>query len=349
MKLFSCQICGQTLYFENGSCLSCGHTVGFLPVEGRMVAVDPSGGGWTVAGTPTEDNAAPQQYKFCKNWELSACNWLVEDKGDGGEYCHACRHNHIVPDLSKKENVKRWQAIERAKRRLIYTLMELDLPVPISGDLPLVFDFLADAPSGKQAMTGHAKGLITIALTEADDAQREERRQRMGEAYRTLLGHFRHEVGHYYWDFLLADGPMLERYRTLFGDERVDYGDALERHYKNGAPENWAASFVSAYATMHPWEDWAETWAHYLHMIDSLETALGHGVPLAAPIFVGPLTQTPAENLFAAWIPLTVTLNAMSRSMGESDLYPFVLTAPVQEKLAFVHEVVSTQGRGFAA
>ncbi len=103
-------------------------------------------------------------------------------------------------------------------------------------------------------------------------------RVQMHEPYRTLLGHFRHEVGHYYWDRLIAETRWQEGYRNLFGDERASYADALDHHYKNGAPDNWQESSVSAYATMHPWEDWAETWAHYLHMMDAVDTALGFGM-----------------------------------------------------------------------
>jgi hypothetical protein len=89
-----------------------------------------------------------------------------------------------------------------------------------------------------------------------------------------LLGHFRHEVGHYFWDRLVATDPhQLEEFRVLFGDDRQDYGEALKRHYDEGAPANWQDTYISMYATMHPWEDFAETWAHYLHIVDTLETA----------------------------------------------------------------------------
>lgn len=349
MKLFQCQCCGQVLHFENTMCLGCGRSLGYLPGPDRMVAVEPKGALWAVAG-----GDAPG-WRFCRNWELSACNWMVPATGHHDpDYCEACRHNRTVPDLAPAENLRRWQRIEMAKRRLIYTLCRLGLPRPTLGDVhpePLIFDFLADDPGNvKRVLTGHARGVITISLTEADDAEREAMRTRLGEAYRTLLGHFRHEIGHYYWDLLVRDGDALDAFRAMFGDERTDYAAALDRHYQNGPPAGWDATHVSAYATMHPWEDWAETWAHYLHMVDTLETAAALGIQidpgvanrgqLSAEIDFNPWRAGDTQRLLAAWMPLTVALNALNRSMGQPDLYPFALAAPVQQKLAFVHDLV---------
>jgi len=354
MKLFQCQSCGQVLHFENTACLRCGRTVGYLPEADRMVALEPAGADWQVAGEAA-------QGRFCRNWELSACNWLLP-AGEPGEYCAACRHNRLIPDLSAPENHARWQKIEAAKRRLLYSLRHLGLPLPEPGSgaaEPLVFDFLADQPGGGPAvMTGHAGGVVTLALTEADDAQRESRRTRLGEPYRTLLGHFRHEIGHFYWDVLVRDGGQVDAFRALFGDESADYGAALDRHYREGAPAGWQDSHVSAYATMHPWEDWAETWAHYLHMTDTLETAAalgmvvdpersGQGELLALPL-QGPVPEAPMEALLAAWLPLTVALNTLNRAMGQQDLYPFTLAVPVQAKLGFIHDLIRER-RGLGA
>src|SRR5437868_9942335 len=127
-------------------------------------------------------------------------------------------------------------------------------------------------------MTGHKDGIVTMKVEEADDVTRVRVRTQMREPYRTLLGHFRHETGHYYWDRLIANSDWLEPFRGLFGDERASYAEALDRHYQQGAPLDWQPQYVSAYATMHPWEDWAETWAHYLHMMDAVDTALGFGM-----------------------------------------------------------------------
>ncbi|NEX47058.1 zinc-binding metallopeptidase family protein [Pseudotabrizicola algicola] len=363
MKLFRCQCCGQTLYFENTVCLNCGSTLGYLPEADRMLAVAPDGPVWRAlpdAGAQTQD-ADPGPLRFCRNWERSACNWMLpcpegDAAGEAG-YCLACQHNRTVPDLSTPEHVALWIKIEAAKRRLVYSLLRLNLPRPLpeSGHpQPLSFAFLADDPgSAEPVMTGHADGVITIALIEADDAAREERRSQMGEAYRTLLGHFRHEVGHYYWDILVRDDPAaLEACRALFGDERADYAAALQRHYETGAPDGWENRFVSAYATMHPWEDWAETWAHYLHMVDTLETAaalglrVDAGADLTAQVHIDPYQSRDAATLIDTWVPLTLALNSLNRSMGQQDLYPFSLPPDVQAKLRFVHDIVHQTSRG---
>ncbi|MBL4928039.1 zinc-binding metallopeptidase family protein [Fuscibacter oryzae] len=360
MKLFQCQCCGQVLHFENTTCLRCGRTVGYLPDQDRMAAVEPDGPHWLMV--PGQGAAGDGTlWRFCHNWELSACNWMVAPAPDGSEapaYCAACRHNHLVPDLSAPENHARWQKIEGAKRRLIYTLRNLGLLMPVAGDghpEPLVFDFLADDPGSVQrVLTGHADGVVTIALTEADDAARAQVKERLGEAYRTLLGHFRHEVGHYYWDILVRDGGALQGFRAMFGDETADYAASLSRHYADGPPPGWAASYVSSYATMHPWEDWAETWAHYLHMIDTLETAGALGMridpgvdtgELSAAIDFSPYRMVKLRQLIDAWMPLTVALNVLNRSMGQADGYPFVLPQAVQDKLGFVHDLVQGQRR----
>lgn len=354
MKLFRCQSCAQVLHFENTECLRCGHKVGYLGDTAEMVAVEPEGPVWRIAG-----DEGQMRWRFCRNWELSACNWLLpapQDQTDDthSEFCLACQHNRTVPDLSDPDHHARWQRMETAKRRLIHSLLHLGLPVPVPGDghpEPLVFDFLADDPAGgPRVLTGHDNGVITISLTEADDLDRERMRHEMGEAYRTLLGHFRHEVGHYYWDILVRDGGRIDRFREVFGDDSVDYSAAMQRHYEQGPPPDWAQTHVSAYATMHAWEDWAETWAHYLHMVDTLETASAFGVTLdpgvdedgdlTAEIDLDPFHTRRFGRLMAAWLPLTVALNALNRSMGQSDLYPFALPGPVVDKLAFVHELV---------
>ncbi len=346
MQLFKCQNCGQLLYFENTACMRCGHRLGYLPDIGEMSAVEPDGSNWIAHANPMA------RYRFCANWELSACNWMVGiDEGDA--FCRACRHNRTIPDISTPENHGNWQRIEEAKRRLFYSLIKLQLPIPTaaSGDPePLVFDFLADPSSGPTVMTGHDSGVITIALKEADDASRESARASMGELYRTLLGHFRHEVGHYYWNRLVRDGGESENFRALFGDERMDYGEALSRHYQQGAPDGWQQSFVSSYATMHPWEDWAESWAHYLHIVDTLEMAGAFGIridpgivedaALETEISFDPHMVANVGTLVAAWLPLTYAVNCLNRSMGQPDLYPFVIAPKVVEKMACIHGLV---------
>ena len=361
MKLFQCQCCRQILYFENTVCLQCGSVVGYLPEEDRMLAVDANGPVWRAL-PGAQGMPDPGPLRFCRNWERSACNWMhaADDAGQAGSgqagsgqagFCLACQHNRTVPDLSTPDHVTLWTRMEAAKRRLMYSILRLNLPHPLPGSghpQPLVFEFLADDNARSDpVLTGHSNGVITIALIEADDAAREERRSQMGEVYRTLLGHFRHEVGHYYWDILVRDSDALDACRALFGDERADYGDAMTNHYNLGAPEGWDNRFVSAYATMHPWEDWAETWAHYLHMVDTLETAGAMGLRLKAGADlslchpVDPFQGTSSDQLIKTWVPLTLALNSLNRSMGQKDLYPFSLPSAVQAKLAFVHDLVS--------
>lgn len=355
MKLYQCQNCDQVIYFENTACTKCGMTLGYLPDVGEMSAVAPNGPNWDALAH------AGQLYRFCANWERSACNWMVE--ADGADaLCLACRHNRTIPDISDPGNHLLWQKIEQAKRRLFYSILKLGLPAPTaaSGDPePLVFDFLADDPaSGQRVLTGHDNGVITLSLNEADDVHRTRMRAEMGEPYRTLLGHFRHEVGHYYWDRLVRDGGELDSFRALFGDERPDYAEALQRHYQEGPPAGWQEDHVSAYATAHPWEDWAETWAHYLHIIDTLEMAHAFGVTVNAAVMgdpdgevsvnVDPHRAWRMQPLIEAWVPLTFAVNSLNRAMGQPDLYPFVLSDKVREKLCYVHDLVQSHRRGTA-
>jgi hypothetical protein len=269
-----------------------------------------------------------------------------------GEFCLACRHNRTIPAITIDDNLTRWRKMEVAKHRLFYTLIALRLPLKNLNDDPahgLTFDFLAEG-SGQKILTGHDDGLITINLNEADDALREKLRTAMGEPYRTLLGHFRHEVGHYFWDVLINDGGRLEACRAVFGDERADYAEALKRHYAQGAPADWQQNFISSYATAHPWEDFAETWAHYLHIVDTLETASAFGLrihpattknkALHADIDFDPHRADSMQTLMNAWLPLTFAVNSLNRSMGHNDLYPFIVSEAVVAKLQFIHETI---------
>jgi hypothetical protein len=259
----------------------------------------------------------------------------------------------VIPDLSQAGNKEAWYRLEVAKRRLVYSLIALSLPVQNKDDDPdrgLAFEFLSGstASQGTPILTGHAEGVITINIAEANDVEREKRRLAMREPYRTLLGHFRHEIGHYYWDRLVRFSDRLDSFRELFGDERIDYQQALEHHYEHGAPADWQQRFVSAYASSHPWEDWAESWAHYLHMTDTLETAAATGLSLKPRRRDEPTlkaqTKLPLQSSFDQmienWLSLTYVLNNLSRGLGLPDGYPFVLSEPVIEKLRFIHETV---------
>ena len=350
MKLFECQKCGQLLYFENTLCEKCGSRLGYLRARETLSVVEPAGEVWRALAEPE------RRYRFCANAEYDVCNWLV-DQEQPSPYCLACRHNLTVPDLAVPENVTRWRKIEYAKHRLMYSLLKLQLPLATRAEDPidgLGFEFLvpgAARPDGTvtPVMTGHANGVITISLTEADDAERERTRSEMGEAYRTLLGHFRHEIAHYYWDRLIADTGHLEKFRATFGDEQRDYGEALQQHYADGPPADWQSNYVSAYASTHPWEDFAETWAHYFHIIDTLESARAFGIIVLPRVPAGAELATTISfdphkakvgQIIDSWTGLSIAVNEINRSMGLPDLYPFVLAPAVVAKLTFIHESI---------
>jgi len=353
MKTFHCQNCGHPIFFENVECLQCGSALAFLPDRLNMAAIEP------VPGKPelwrpiarSRKGAAPR-YRLCHNHTTqNACNFTVP-AADPNPLCVSCRLTRVLPDLSQPDNPQRWYRLEVAKRRLFYTLAKLGLlsttPPAGQADGPL-FEFLADLP-GQQVMTGHAQGVITINVAEADDTERVKRRVEMHEPYRTLLGHFRHESGHYYWDRLIAEGGRLEAFRAVFGDERADYVQALTDHYaRGGSVPDWQDKHVSAYATAHPWEDFAETWAHYLHMVDLLETAAWYNTRLSIPGQDGDLEEVinPLETgspqfevLVEQWVPVTLLLNSLNRSLGQEDAYPFALSPGALDKLRFVHDVI---------
>ncbi|MBK1880865.1 putative zinc-binding peptidase [Luteolibacter pohnpeiensis] len=347
MKNFHCQKCGERLFFENTLCLSCSSALGFLPDFTELAVIEPAG---DQEFSTLAKGAEDRLYRKCANYQLeNACNWMVPaDETDG--FCCACRLNRIIPDLSGLENRKLWVKMEAAKRRLIYGLLRLELPiVPKSVDLQngLAFEFLADQPTTMEQpdqvariLTGHADGVITINLAEADDAVREKTRMNMGEAYRTLLGHFRHESAHYYWDRLVRNDPGIDQVRAIFGDERSNYQLALQNYYQTGAPIGWESSFVTPYAASHPWEDWAETWAHYLHIMATLETASAAGLQIRNRaqnrVLASPFGRNFSE-IREDWHALRFVVNSLNRSMGMADPYPFILSDAITEKLSFIH------------
>jgi len=333
MLSFACDHCGRLVFFENTVCLHCSTPQGFVPAELDLVAL--------------EGERAESLHR-CANTELATCNWMVTRPG---ELCRSCVLTRTRPNDTDGDGLARFVAAEQAKRRAIMQLLELRLPGVEPGEL--AFDLLS---RGEQpVMTGHADGVITIDLAETDDARREARRQELGEPYRTLLGHLRHELGHYFQPLIVTGDELWAQCREYFGDERESYQDALDRHYRDGRPDDWPERYVSAYATMHPWEDWAETFAHYLHIRDTVETAAEYGVSVSGPravdfdrsLKVSPQPEAGERDfaeLLDAWLPLTYALNAVSRSMGRDDLYPFTLAPPVMGKLEFVHMLVQAAG-----
>ena len=352
MKLFVCPHCGGRLYFENAQCLNCA----------SLVLYDPGRGVFVLSGAD-----APA----CVNAAECGCNWMAEPKSP---FCRACALNKTIPDLSISGNRERWIRVEAAKKRAVYSLLAFGLPVGAKAapgdEFGIAFDFLADplsgdAPTGEHVLTGHDNGLITLNVAEADSSEREKMRAEMGENYRTLLGHFRHELGHYYWDRLVRDDPgRLERFHALFGDEGDDYDEALRRHYAQGAPPDWESLYISPYAASHPWEDWAETFAHYLHITDTLEMVRALNIPLARleteagdelPDGDGgqpPMGEAresrgekpppePFDRTLARWLVLSEASNSINRCMGLPDLYPFVISPVAAQKLDFVHELLA--------
>ena len=330
MKLFTCSSCGQVLFFENTRCQTCGNQLAYLPDLNVVSPIE------------------PDRYRLCGNYiHHDVCNWAIPISQES-TLCVSCELNVDIPSPDDRFA---WARLETAKRRLLYSLMGLGLPLDRrspTNETGLAFSFRSSS-ADQPVFTGHNEGLITINIAEADDPFREKTRQEMGEPYRTLLGHFRHEIGHYYWDRLIKDQRCHETFRTIFGDETLDYASEQQRHYGEGPPPDWQDRFVSAYASMHPWEDWAETFAHYLHIVDTLGTARTYGLALHPKAGSGaPLRDLTArrldfddfDDLIGAWFPLTSALNSLNRSMGLADLYPFVLSSPAIAKLRFVHEIV---------
>ena len=347
MKLFHCLKCNQVLYFENDRCECCGSQLGFLASDLQLYPLIQTGDNCFQLYGGNKD----EEYRYCKNHDYNVCNWIIQSNKPN-TFCLACQLNRIIPDLSFPEYRKRWQKIEEAKHRLVYTILRLKLPLinkQQNDSIGLSFNFMADENiSGRdRVFTGHSNGSITLNIAEADDVEREQARQSMDEVYRTLLGHFRHEVGHYYWDRLIDNSSHLDAFRELFGDERQDYLEALKKHYSSGPTAGWRQRYISAYATAHPWEDWAETWAHYFHIIDTLETAHSFNISvepfgdagLSTTINTEPYEQHDFEIIIKEWLPLTFAMNSLNRGMGLNDLYPFIITTSVKQKLAFIHSI----------
>lgn len=355
MRTYNCN-CGQKLYFENTMCLNCGSKLGFDPASLKLLPISRTADETWISPPGTD-----KEFKLCVNYKNSqVCNWLIP-KQENEQYCEACRLNEIIPDLSKEINQQRWYKLEKAKRRLIYTLKILHLsPIdyrkdPVHG---LAFRFMEDIKGWnpfseevvkyEQIMIGHNAGTITINIIEADDDAREKIREELNESYRTILGHFRHEIGHYFWDNLIARTDKLDEFRKLFGDERNNYKESLSQYYTQGPRSDWQDKFISAYASSHPWEDWAECWAHYLHNIEILETAQHHQFGIYTNLdssktldFYSWLKQQKFDHILEQLTKLTITLNELNRSLGLQDAYPFKHNQVVCNKLDFIHRIVT--------
>ncbi|MXP00590.1 hypothetical protein GRI97_16490 [Altererythrobacter xixiisoli] len=353
MRPHACPNCRRLNHFEVRVCPGCQATLGYDPEIDAFRFLADAATVWRDG-----DGRDAPVWACANNNDYQICNWLV-DAGGPTTLCRACRHNRTIPDLSAPSVPARWAKIEEAKRRLFHELIKLGLPMentaqPGKAHASLVFDFLYDAAAEQagtpEIFTGHDGGVITLNLIEADDAARERIRNAMGEPYRTLLGHFRHEVGHYYWSrFIEHDSAELTAFRALFGDETADYQKALQAHYSADGMRIWTDDFVSYYATMHPWEDFAETFAHYLHIVDVLATAggfdlslrclPGDSVGLEVDVDFDPY-HADIQELASAMEPLSFAMNAINRSMGQADLYPFHLSDVIVAKLGYVEKLI---------
>ncbi|MDH5324880.1 MAG: putative zinc-binding metallopeptidase [Gammaproteobacteria bacterium] len=332
MKRFFCQ-CGQEVFFDSRYCQACQLAVGYDPNKAMILSLEPGGDNTWVS---TLDRT---QYHLCDNGRLhGVCNGLIEaeNASSTNKLCVACSLNRTIPDLSKEGNLFHWNSIEQAKRRLIYGLLQLGLPLnaPVSAyPMGLAFDFLEDQRSNPNmpeefVITGHRNGVITLNILEADEVQRAWQKQLNFERYRTVLGHLRHEAGHYYFELLVGD---QQNFAAVFGDPQLPYEKALQNYYQNGPLDGWQQSYISAYAGAHPLEDWAECFAHLLHVCDTLETAIARGVlpPVEEPMDV--------DTLLSSWDRLAVTLNELNRSLGLADAYPFVVAPTIAEKFRYIH------------
>jgi hypothetical protein len=343
MKIFQCGHCQHPLFFENYACENCGHHCGYRHEDRMMLTFDP-------ASAILISDREQILYKFCENNAQKVCNWLLPVE-DPNNYCHACQLNRTIPNLADQANFAKWKELEISKHRLIYQLQRLGLPTQskLKVSNGLCFDFVARQNNAK-LMTGHASGVITILIREADSVHREQMRKELSELYRTLIGHLRHEVGHYYWDQIVyPDANVLARFRQIFGDERADYGKSLQAYYANGAIDNWTESHISPYATSHPWEDWAETWAHYLHIMDMVETAHFFGlkvdpsktfIGMKAKVSFDPYIESDFDKIVHKAVPVSFAVNSINRAMGIPDVYPFVISPGVVEKMKFIHQLV---------
>lgn len=343
MKTFTCPGCSTIVFFENISCLDCGLQLSYDPIANEMVARGTGG------GAKTSD---------CGNRNVGVCNWNL-DGSPSAKLCLACDLNRLIPNLNDNSAFERWGDLERAKHRAVYSLVRFGLPIASKArdpDMGLLFDFLSNRSALDPAvMTGHLNGVITIDVAEADPVSRETRRVKFHEPYRTLVGHFRHESGHYYWYRLVERSPdLVSQFRELFGDERVDYTQAIQAYHRQGPRPGWKSSFVTAYSTSHPWEDWAETWAHYFHLVDLLETAAEFKVainpdkdpvpPISSKIDFDPYNHDDFEDILEASLGLTLALNSLNRSVGQPDIYPFSIPSAAKKKLAFVHSLIRSAG-----
>ncbi|MEM6354459.1 MAG: putative zinc-binding metallopeptidase [Pseudomonadota bacterium] len=311
MRLFPSPSGDGTLFFDN-----------LAAPDGAAVAYD-----WRIGSFVSAAS-------FCANREVIGCNWVA---ATDTTLCDACAMTALAPDPSMPGAVDNWAATEAAKRWVLATLGRWDwFGRQDTGPRP-VFHMLAEGVT--PVVMGHAEGVVSISVEEADPVLQIARREALGERYRTMIGHMRHEIAHVLWWRLSIRDDFLEGFRSLFGDEHSDYGAALKQHYGDGAPSDWRERYLTPYASAHPHEDWAETAAHLLHLVDITDSFLAAG--LSADDVPGcdwdPYVEPDPNMLMDVAATLAVGINHVNRSMGLPDLYPFVLSEHARRKLAFAH------------
>jgi hypothetical protein len=340
MKTFACQ-CGNRLFFENVKCVACGRDVGWCEhCQGIASFVMRENGSYCC-------DSCGSAARKCFNYEVEqVCNHFVADAAESKEplLCSVCQLTQTIPDLTVEGNRDKWRRLEQAKRRLIYQLDQIKLPYR-NVEPTLTFDFKENVVPAEgvwrkgelaeHVYTGHLNGKITINIQEADDVEREKLRVDMNEARRTLIGHLRHEIGHYYWQLLIQNKCEAE-FIQVFGDHNdPDYATALALYYEQGPRPDWNQAFISAYAASHPWEDFAETFALYLDIRSVLQTSEHLGVPLHK------ITNTVTfEEYVFAYQMLGITVNELNRCLGIFDLVPEIIVQPVVDKLNFIHKLL---------
>ncbi|KAA5539180.1 hypothetical protein FYK55_24995 [Roseiconus nitratireducens] len=329
MRNFDCR-CGAALFFHSEQCVRCKSATAMCANCRQVAAVDDLND-----GTVQCSNCGTHM-RFCGNRVQNAiCNGGVRAES-ADALCRYCSLNQIVPDLSMPGNREKWLSIERAKHRVLYDVDRIGFPIITdAGDGRAILRFEFKSSTAEPVTTGHTSGLITMNIAEADSVQREQTRVQFGEPQRTLVGHFRHELGHYFWD-VCVNPSRLDEYRQLFGDERnPDYVTAQQQYYSGGPPDDWWTTYVSEYATMHSWEDFAETFNAYLDMIAIVGTSAHfHRLRVDADVDGGDFQQ-----LLTAYQDIGIVANELNRDMGMLDLVPEVFTPPVVQKMRFVHSL----------
>ena len=337
MRRFTCERCAHAVAFAAQNCAGCAHHLGYLSHERNVRILEPTSNPAVFLVAGSED-----AWWRCLN-SAWGCNWMLPAESES-PWCRSCQMTRGRPDEARPDAIQAWIAAEAAKRRLVHQLDELELPIEIrSASIPdgLAFD-LVDVP-GEGGITGHLDGVITLDLAETDEQHRDDLRRVLGEPYRTVIGHLRHEIGHYYWARLVAQTEQIDEFRRLFGNERVDYQAAVEQHYAGDTTDWDSTHHVSAYAASHPLEDFAESFAHYLHILDAIDTADAHHLSVsdcAQLPDVGTDAYQGFEDILDAWRPINEAINAVADALGTPAIYPFDPTGLVVDKLAFVHRQV---------